>query len=437
MLKGRITAPYKPLDWQVAPWRDTSKVMLLAGSAGGGKSRVAAEKIHGYCKKYPGATAIGLRKAREFASKSVVYALKNAQGDDPSVRYNASELMFHYENGSKIFIAGLKDDNQRQALRSINGDGSVDIVWGEEANALTEDDHNEILARLRGTAAPWRQIIYTTNPDHPRHWIKLRLMDGGEASVYHSSAEDNPYNPDDYIETLAGLTGVLGQRLRCGLWVQAEGVVYDEFRESLHVIEPFEIPAEWRRFRAIDFGYSNPFICQWWAADHDGRLYMYREIYMSQRTVVAHSGQINELSKGERIDASPADHDAEDRATLAENKITTVPARKAITRGIQAVKERLKVAGDGKPRIFFLRGALVEIDDVMEGKKKPISTVQEMSVYSWPRGVDGKPVKELPIDDNNHGMDAMRYMVMHLDAGIKLPTDIDLGGMSKQSTWNI
>jgi len=414
MGKARYTAPYKPLEWQIAPWRDKSKVMLLTGSAGGGKSKVAAEKIHGYCKKYPGTTAIGLRKAREFASKSVVYAIKGAIGDDVSVKYNASDLIFRYENGSQIFIAGMRDDNQRQALRSINGDGSADIIWGEEANALTEDDHNELLARLRGTASSWRQIIYTTNPDHPRHWIKLRLMDGGEASVYHSKAEDNRYNPPDYLETLSGLTGVLGQRLRDGQWVQAEGVVYDEFRESLHVVEPFDIPMSWRRFRSIDFGYSNPFVCQWWAMDHDGRLYMYREIYMSHRTVKVHSEQINALTGDERIEYTVTDHDAEDRATLEENGVYTTAASKAISPGIQAVKERLKVAGDGKPRIFLLRNSLVELDGRTDNMNRPTSTIQEASVYAWPKGADGKPVKEVPVDDNNHGMDAMRYMTMLL-----------------------
>lgn len=411
----KYTAPYKAFEWQVGPWRDKARVVLLTGSAGGGKSRVAAEKIHGFCKKYPGATAIGLRKAREFASKSVVFALKTAQGDDQSVHYNASELIFHYDNGSKIFIAGMKDDNQRQALRSINGDGSADMVWGEEANALTEDDHNELLARLRGTAASWRQILYTTNPDHPSHWIKRRLMDSGEAAVYFSSAEDNPHNPDDYLETLAGLTGVLGQRLRDGLWVQAEGVVYDEFRDDVHVIDSFPIPDEWRKFRAIDFGYSNPFVCQWWAMDHDGRLYLYREVYMSQRTVAVHSKQIEALTGDEQIENTVTDHDAEDRATLHENGIYTAAAHKSISPGIQAAKERLKVAGDGRPRLFLLRDALVELDSVMDDQNKPTSTLQELSVYAWPKGASGRPVKEVPVDDNNHGCDAMRYMVMHVE----------------------
>lgn len=391
--------------------------MLLTGSAGGGKSTLAAEKVHAFCLRYPGAVAIGLRKKREYASKSVVYALRTAQGDDPNVTWRPSDQMFHYANGSKIFIAGMGDDNQRQALRSINGDGSADIIWGEEANALTEDDHNELMARLRGTSAPWRQIIYSTNPDVPTHWIKRRLMDGGEATVYYSNASDNTHNPDDYLDILASLTGVLGKRLALGQWVQAEGAVYEEFSDAVHIIEPWAIPGTWRRIRSIDFGYTNPFVCQWWAIDNDGRMYLYREIYMTKRTVNVHSVDINRLSELERIEATVADHDAEDRATLVENGIYSQPAVKDISRGIQAVEGRLKLAHDGKPRLFILRNALHEVDDALEHGKppRPVSTAQEFPAYAWPKGVDGKPVKEVPVKINDHGMDALRYAVMYVD----------------------
>lgn len=410
-----VIAPYTPLNWQLAPLRDKSKVVLLTGSAGGGKSRTAAEKMHAYCLKYPNATGIALRKAREYASKSVVFALKKAMGEDAKVRYNSSDLMFYYDNGSKIFIAGMKDEGQRQALRSINGDGSADIIWGEEANALTEDDHNELLGRLRGTAAAWRQILYTTNPDTPYHWIKKRLMDGGEAAIYFSRAEDNPHNPSDYIETLASLTGVLGKRLRDGQWVQAEGAVYDTFSDAVHVIEPFAIPSDWRRFRVVDFGFSNPFVCQWWAVDPDGRMYLYREIYMTQRTVKVHSGQIKDLSRDETIETTIADHDAEDRATMLENGIVTIAAKKDISPGIQAVQERLKIQADGKPRLFLFRTALVEEDQRLVNIKRPTCTIQEIPGYVWPKTADGRPVKEAPVKENDHGCDALRYGVAFLD----------------------
>jgi hypothetical protein len=74
---------------------------------------------------------------------------------------------------------------------------------------------------------------------------------------------------------------------------------------------------QWRKIRAIDFGYVNPFVCQWWAIDNDGRMFRYRELYMTGRTVKDHADKINLLSSGESYEATICDHDAEDRATLA------------------------------------------------------------------------------------------------------------------------
>lgn len=414
----KLTAIYDPstVPWQVDAWRDRSRVVVYGGSAGGGKSFAAAQKLHGFMLKYPSAVGIALRKAREFASKSVVYAIKTAIGDDRSVVYNASDLIFHYTNGSRIFIAGMKDEAQRQALRSINGDGSADIIWGEEANALTEDDHNELLGRLRGKAGTWRQLLYTTNPDGPLHWIKTRLIDGGEASVHYSSAYDNPHLPAEYKEILASITGTMGLRLREGMWVQAEGVVYDAWSDAIHMIDRMPDGWEaWRKIRVIDFGYVNPFVCQWWAIDPDGRLYRYREIYMTKRTVAQHAVKINLYSQGETYEATVCDHDAEDRATLKQLGIPSINAVKDVSRGIQAVQARLNRGHDEKPRLFMLKGALVERDGALVEERKPVCTEQEIPGYVWQTTPEGKPDKEEPLKVNDHGCDAMRYGVMYLD----------------------
>ena len=407
---------YSPLDWQVAPWRSTAAVLLLTGSAGGGKSRLAAEKVHGFCKRYAGATGLLLRKAREYAGKSIIpFLLQTVIGSDPLVLFRKGDNTFSYSNGSTLYIGGMRDDAQREGVRSIGPKGGLDIVWMEEASQFTETDYNEVTARIRGTAAPWTQVILTTNPGHPSHWIKRRLIDGGEAEVYYSGAKDNPYNPPSYLSTLGRLTGVLKLRLALGQWVQAEGAVYPLYSPAVHLIDPFPIPSDWRRFRVIDFGYTNPFVCQWWAQDNDGRLYRYREIYMTGRTVRAHARQINELTGGEWIEATIADHDAEDRATLSEHGIFTTAADKAITVGIQAVSERLAVAGDGRARLFLMRDALVEMDGSLEERKLPTCTEEEIEGYAWPKASDGKPIKEQPVKENDHGVDALRYLAMYVD----------------------
>ena len=412
----KALAIWKPLDWQVQPFRDKSATLLLTGAAGGGKSRLAAEKVNAYCWKYPGSTWLIMRKAREWASKSIVpFMWQTVMGRDARIKYNKSEGVFYYPNGSVIYSGGMMDDKQRESVRSIGGDGGLDGAWFEEANAFTRHDYEEIIGRVRHTAANWQQIILTTNPDAPTHWIYKDLIQGGGASVYYSGAKDNPNNSPAYIENLKKLTGVMKDRLVDGKWVQAEGAIYDEYDPAIHLIDRDQCPEFVRRYRVIDFGFSNPFVCQWWGEDADGRLYRYREIYITKRLVEDLTKWIIQLSEGETFDANIADHDAEDRATMEKHGIYTIPAKKDVSTGIQAVKQRLKVQQDGKPRLYFVRGALVEADPLLEAEKKPVCTEDELTGYAWKKYSDGKPNKEEPVKLNDHGCDATRYLVKYFE----------------------
>jgi len=407
---------FAPFSWQIAPWRCKDSVLLLTGSAGGGKSRLGAEKIHGFMLKYPSAQGLMLRKTRESMTNStVLFFERGIAGRTPFCTHVPSKNRFEYSNNSILTYGGMKDEDQREKIRSVGQAGGVDIAWMEEAAEFTRADFDELLARMRGIAAPWRQVILSTNPDADTHWINRDLIIGGQARVFYSSAKDNPVNPADYLSTLDKLTGVRRDRLRDGKWVAAEGLVWDNYDPSIHLIDRFPIPAEWRRTRSVDFGYTNPFVCQWWAVDPDGRLYRYREIYRSQRIVEDHAKRIVELSKGEAIEATVADHDAEDRATLQRHGIPTAPARKEVSTGVQAVEQRLRVQGDGKPRLYLMRDSLVDRDKALEAVHLPTCTEEEILAYVWPKAADGKPIKEQPVKMNDHGCDAMRYLVMRFE----------------------
>ena len=407
-------AIFNPLTWQVKPWRDKSSVMLLTGSAGGGKSRLAAEKIHGYCMKYPGATWLMLRKAREWTGRSIVpFYAQTVVGRDPKVRFNKSEGAFYYDNGSVVYSGGMMDDKQRESVRSIGGAGGLDGAWFEEANAFTRQDYEEIIGRVRHTAADWQQIILTTNPDSSVHWIYKDLIQNGAAAVYYSGARDNPNNSAAYVANLEKLSGVLRDRLVLGKWVQATGAVYDEFDPAVHVIDRDQLPELTTRFRSIDFGYTNPFVCQWWGMDNDGRLYLYREMYVTRQLVEDLAPRIIRLTEGEIIHSTVSDHDAEDRATLERHGVITEAATKDVSIGIQEVQAALKIQPDGKPRLFVVRDALIERDPLLDDAKKPCSTLDEFPAYSWPKAQDGRAIKEAPIKVDDHGMDTMRYAVMY------------------------
>lgn len=234
-LRYRYLNTFSPLPWQLPAMRDTSPLVLFTGSQGGGKSRTAAEKVHAFCLNYPGAQALVIRKVRDNVMASSYRMLeKRVVGPDPRVNFQSKAMRADYLNGSTIYFAGMHGDKQREAIRSI-GEGTIDIVWMEESHEFDEDDYEETIGRVRGKTAPWNQIILTTNPDSPIHWINRRLILGEEAVVHYSSARDNPYNHENYIKRLDGMTGTKGKRLREGLWVMSAGNIIDTWVDNYNL----------------------------------------------------------------------------------------------------------------------------------------------------------------------------------------------------------
>lgn len=414
--------PYTPRGSCEELFYDRSQEVCIHGPAGTGKSRAMLEKLHFCCLYWPGTRAMLIRKTRVSLTHTTlpIFEQHVCVENDPMItgRGRENRGSYHYPNGSELILLGTEDPERIKSAE-------VDIIGAEEVTEFSLHDWEMLLRALRGGAMPYNQIIGACNPDAPKHWMRIR-MDQGVTTELKGEYEDNPILWDHaagdwtergrrYIAILDGMTGHRYLRLRLGLWQAAEGVVYPEWDSKVHLLDRFQIPTDWPRYRVIDFGYVNPFTCQWWAVDHDGRMYLYRETYETGQTVPKHAIDIRTLTGSERILETVCDHDADDRATLAEGGIPNRPAYKAIERGIDAVRSRLTVQADGKPRLFILRDSLVRRDEDLVDQMKPWSVVQEWDSYVYPKGADGKPVKEVPIPVHDHGLDAVRYMVAHFD----------------------
>ncbi len=403
----------------------TAREVVLDGPAGTGKSLACIAKVHTTCLATPNVRCLVVRKARvSLTTTGLVTFEQDVLGAGNPLYLNgpsrAGRQSYRYPNGSEIVVGGLD-----KASKILSAD--YDLIYVQQAEEITEDDWELIGTRLRHGRLGYHQLLADCNPSVPSHWLKRR-SEVGQTLMLHSRHEDNPklHNGetwtaagDEYVHhRLEALTGVRRERYLKGLWVAAEGMVYgDVWDARRHLIDRFDVPDSWRRFIAVDFGYTNPFVAQWWALDDDDRMYLYREIYMTRRTVRVHAQQINALSVGESIETAVCDHDAEDRATLEESGIWTDPAEKAVGVGIQHVAERLKVAGDCRPRLFIMRDSVVEVDETLREATLPWCTEQEVEGYVWDRTPDGRPNKETPQKLHDHGCDALRYAVMHADTG--------------------
>jgi phage terminase large subunit len=406
--------PYQPYGGAEQLFYCKEKYILIEGPAGTGKTRAILEKVNLCASKYPGIRALFVRKTRKSLTESVLVTFeeKVLPSGSPILAGPTREHRngYHYPNGSTIVVGGM--DNPDRIMST-----EYDIICSFESTELTEDDGEKITTRLRNGMMPYQQWIADCNPGAPTHWLNQRA-NAGKMHRILSRHKDNPTITQDYLNTLNDLTGARHSRLYKGLWAAQEGMVYD-YDAAIHLINTITVPSSWTKFRIIDFGYTNPFVCQWWAQDPDDRIYRYREIYFTKRLVRDHAMLINQLSKGERFSATIADHDAEDRATLHAEGIHTIAAIKDISPGIQAVQQRLKIRGDGKPGLFLIRDSLVERDESLAEAKKPTCTEQEFDSYVWPKGMDGKPIKEAPVKVDDHGMDCVRYLCMYLQKGAK------------------
>lgn len=342
--------------------------------------------------------------------------------------------------GRSVHLVGASDVRAEMRIRGA----TISLAYVDEATLLPQSFWMMLLSRLR---VPGARMFATTNPDSPHHWLRKHFMlRSAEVGMryWNFRLEDNPSLTAEYVERLKKqYVGLWYRRFIDGAWCIAEGVIYEEWDEAAHVVPAFPVPASWQRWWTVDFGFIHPFICQFWAQDPDGRLWLYREIVYTHRLVEDHARTILDAVRRPRADVDwealrrepdPArdsdwewaeprpravicDHDAEDRATLERHlRMSTSPAKKSVSDGIQALASRLRPTGDGKARLFVMRGAVLERDPLMEKAKAPIGLEEEIVGYIWDTG-GGKGPKEEPVKEFDDSCDAARYMVAELDLG--------------------
>lgn len=403
--------------------------LLIVGPKGTGKSLAVLQKQHLAMTKYPGAQFFMSRKTRTSMTNSCLemyqkMVLKPAD----KVHFHKQDQVFNYPNGSRYAVIGLDDVDR---LNSSEWDGG----YIQEATEATENDWEICTACIRRGTLPYQQLVGDANPDKPTHWLRQRVLRGltVELKSYH---RDNPkffnehandWTPEGarYIAKLQRLSGVRYKRLFQGEWAAAEGAVYDTWNPQIHLINRNELPpdwVEWPHYWGVDFGFTHPFVWQDWMESPDGTLYLNREIYRTKCLVEDLAREIKELNAGFAPPrAIICDHDAEGRAVFERHTgLITLPAYKAIREGVQAVQSRLDSdwRGSKRPGLILLRDALIGIDEELKEGGSPYSTETEFDGYVWDEKrnklVNSKK-DELPMDKDNHGMDASRYVVAFVD----------------------
>jgi len=175
------------------------RFLIMKGSAGSGKSILAAKKLIYRCLTEKKHRHLVLRKVKTDIEESVYKEIVNVL-DRWGIPYEKRKHPFKiWVVGSEIIFSGL-DDKER--IKSITDITSITM---EEMTEFTEDDFDQLNLRLRGELPYYKQTMGMFNPVSDDHWIKRRFFEQEQTlptTLHESNYKDNPYLDDGYRDLL-------------------------------------------------------------------------------------------------------------------------------------------------------------------------------------------------------------------------------------------
>lgn len=423
--------------------------VLFSGAYGSGKTLSICSKVLLLSLRYPKNRIYFCRKLLSDFMKTTYRTLLMGDGEvEPIIpkeyikSHNKTDRSIILVNDSEI----LYGDVNVEKIKSLNLGG----VGVDEMGELDDEEVSSLTGRLRLSGIAVRQLFGATNPYSENHHLYNRFVvnprtDSNGNPMTHfieSSMFDNIYLPESYIENQKStLFGHYYDRYVLGKWVGADKLVFDNFDRKIHIIKRFELPKEWKRFRAVDFGYRSPFTCGWFVRVGEdskeyniqrGDLILYREMYYTERTSSINAQRVKELSNypdgtPEKIEWTVCDWDAGDRADLEAVGIRTIKANKTDKMSrLQKVRQRLgnNDINKGlitKPTFFIFEDSLAERDrkirfDLGTGRtnNNPTCAAEEFMAYSWKQSKNNT-ITEEPEDKYDHAMDMIGYLIEKYD----------------------
>ena len=294
-----------------------------------------------------------------------------------------------------FYIFGGKDERSQDLIQGITLAG----CFFDEVALMPQSFVNQATGRC---SVEGSKFWFNCNPDGPYHWFKREWIDKRKEKkllYLHFTMDDNLSLAEKIKERYRGMySGVFFKRFILGLWVVAEGIIYDMFSHEKHVVDNLDNLSLENCYVSCDYGTQNATVFLLWCKDKEGKHVCFREYYYSGRdenSQKTDSEYVDDLKKWldgiepVKIIVDPAA--ASFIAELKKRGYTVKKAKNDVLDGIRFVASMLAM---GKIAIY----------------KECANTLREFASYRWDekaaeRGED-KPVK-----DRDHCMDALRYYI--------------------------
>lgn len=297
----------------------------------------------------------------------------------------------------------VKNIKEGESIVVLRGWESVDTLRGQSFDFLVIDE----ISSMRNFWTNWQEVLRPTLTDRKgevlfistpkgfNHFYDLYNFEIKDTNYksFHFTSYDNPHIPREEIDQAAKeLTVERFSQEYMADFTKTEGLVYKEFDRNKHIY------TEGRHaFRevisGVDFGYSNPCACYSIGSDFSDKYWIFDEFYKTNKTdaEVAEYVAAKQYAKVYPDPESPSA--IEEMRRRGVNVREVIKGKDSIKNGIDTIRELLKAG-----RLMIHNSCL--------------NLISEFETYSYPDKREGRNESELPIDENNHALDSIRYALM-------------------------
>jgi PBSX family phage terminase large subunit len=365
------------------------------GAVSSGKTYTTLFKFVDFCITGPPGEILLVGKTERTLERNVIDPLIKIFGR--GIRKVGSNLFVF---GRRCYIVGANDERAEQKIRGI----SLVCAYCDELTLFPESFWQMLITRLRLKDAA---LIGTTNPDSPAHYLKESFMENpgnkDKLNIWFSTMDDNPYLEPGYVADMKSAypeSSLWYKRYILGLWVAAEGVVYDMWDPAKHVKDKTDLQG-WSWYIGIDYGTNNPCVFLMIGV-HNKEAYCAGEYYYD-----------SSKTQKQKTDAEYADDLVK---FIGKVKCQVILDPSALSFKVELRKRGVTVRDADNSVLDGIRTtARLITGGQYHVNKCCVNHIKEFSSYVWDERSQ-KLGEDRPMKANDHSMDACRY-VLHTVMG--------------------
>ena len=404
----------------------SEREVFYGGARGGGKSYAMLIDPLRYCDKRHH-RALLIRRSMPELRDMINHSQRLYGQAYPGAKWREQEKEWRFPSGARIEFGYA--ENLTDVLR-YQGQSYTWIGIDELPQYPTPEIYNFLRSSLRSVDPDIPVYMRATgNPGNVGSlWVKEMFVDpsepnkafdvhidtiAGRKSITRrfipAKLQDNPYlmQTDDYMIMLSSLPEVQRKQFLEGDWSAFENSAFPEFDMSVHVVQPFDIPSNWLRFRTCDWGYSSAACVLWIAVDFDNNFWVYREHYTQRVTADIFARQVMEKEHNEYIRYGILDSSTWAKRGDAGPSIAETMIREGCKWRPSDRSPRSRVAGK-----LELHRLLAKDPDTGQPKLKVFSNCTNLARTMPMLPVDKNNPEDVDTHAEDHAYDALRYGVM-------------------------